>query len=565
MDDLVGRAWGVETSSPDGVRLRALLDMAKVVGAISKFENLIELTAEEALRALDAASLSVARWEREQGVFRILVNVGLLGPDEVPFPEDEVYAAADYPQAYPLIDSRVGYVGSVEDGDEGSALLVALGKDSCLGIPIVVDGRVWGAMYATRTGGSRRFATADLDFAFAVATQVAAGVVQADYLARIERLAYQDPLTGLANRRAVDERLESAMASYAETGAPVSLVLADINRLKQVNDSFGHEAGDRAIVAVADAVSRAGGLAQGSLAARIGGDEFCIVTVGARADVALQVAEELCRIVGNQPMSTGISCGVASTDGAHGTFDSPVQLFRLADAAQYRAKRAGSHTPVVAGSAAADGPHVPVVRRARRGSLSVDAEAVLESGYALLDRLVGCQTQTRLEAVGDHVLLILDGAAWWISQVAPGTAALVSMSSSVQRLAGQRDELGVAQSQIGAVFDLAHFPATRAAIQDASCFLVELGADGNDPAEEGSLATAGYTGIVAAGATGPAGGWLLEVFADHISMSLAGFEPVLRSLVAVAVGGAAPPTPAGRVAPVGRAALPSQSGPEGAR
>jgi diguanylate cyclase (GGDEF)-like protein len=175
-----------------------------------------------------------------------------------------------------------------------------------------------------------------------VATQVAAGVVQADHLARIERLAFQDPLTGLANRRAVDERLEASMADYTENGTPVSMILADINRLKQVNDSFGHEAGDRLIIAVADAVSRASGLAHGSLAARIGGDEFCIVTTGVPAQQAVEVAEELCRIVDNQPLSTGVSCGVASTDAPPGQFQTPLRLFRLADAAQYEAKRNGT-------------------------------------------------------------------------------------------------------------------------------------------------------------------------------------------------------------------------------
>jgi diguanylate cyclase (GGDEF)-like protein len=562
MGEFVNQEWGVETSSADGARLRALLDIAKVIGAISKFEDLIELTAEEARRALDAASLSVSRWDREQGVFRILVNVGVLGPTEVRFPDSESYAAASYPQAHTLIDTRRGYVASVDDGDEEAALLAILDKDSSLGVPIVVDARVWGAIYATRTDGQRRFSPSDLDFAFAVATQVAAGVVQADYLARIERLAYQDPLTGLANRRAVDERLEASMAEHAELGTPVSLVLADINRLKQVNDSFGHEAGDRLIVAVADAVSRASGLAQGSLAARIGGDEFCIVTVGAAADAAMRVAEELCRIVENQPMSTGISCGVASTDGAPGAFDSPVRLFRLADAAQYRAKRSGSRIPVVAGSAVPDGPDVPVDRRARRGHLSVDAEAVLESGYELLDRLAGCEVQTRLEAVGDHVLVILDGAAWWVSQVTPGSERLVSLSSSVQRFAENLDEAGIAQAQIGAAFDLDDFPATRRAIADATAFLVELGGVGNDPAEEETLAIAGYTGVAAAGATGSTGGWLLEVFADHISMPFAGFEPVLRSLVAVAVAGAAAPPAAERPVALRLAALPRQSVPE---
>jgi diguanylate cyclase (GGDEF)-like protein len=534
-------------TSPDAVRLRALLDIAKVVGAISKFEDLIELTAEEARRALDASSLSVSRWDRERGVFAILVNVGVLGPDEVRFPTDEVYASAAYPLSHQLLESRSGFVADVVDGTPEAALLASLQKDSCLGIPLVVDARVWGAIYATRAAGQRRFAASDLDFAVAVATQVAAGVVQADHLARIERLAFQDPLTGLANRRAVDERLESSMADHIENGTPVSMILADINRLKQVNDSFGHEAGDRLIVAVADAVSRASGLAHGSLAARIGGDEFCIVTTGVPAEQAVEVADELCRIVDNQPLSTGVSCGVASTDAVSGPFQTPLRLFRLADAAQYRAKRSGSRTPVAAGSTSADVPdEAPTDRRARRGRLAVDGLAVLESGFELLDRLNGRSVQSRLEAMANHVLLLLDGAAWWVSQVRHDDT-LVSLSSSVQRFAANLDAGAIAQSEIGAQFALDDFPASRDAIRDSSCFLVELGGDDvehygdNDPAEEQSLVTAGYTCFLAAGSAGAGTGWLLELYGDPISLSFAGFEPVLRALVAVAVAGGTAP------------------------
>jgi diguanylate cyclase (GGDEF)-like protein len=563
--EVAPRATVAGVASPDAARLRALLDIAKVVGAINKFEDLIELTAEEARRALDASSLSVSRWDRERGVFAILVNVGVLGPDEVRFPTDEVYASAAYPLSHQLIESRHGFVADVDDGTSEAELLASLHKDSCLGIPLVVDARVWGSIYATRATGQPRFAASDIDFAVAVATQVAAGVVQADHLARIERLAFQDPLTGLANRRAVDERLEKSMADHIENGTPVSMILADINRLKQVNDSFGHEAGDRLIVAVADAVSRASGLAHGSLAARIGGDEFCIVTTGVPAEQVVAVAAELCRIVDNQPLSTGVSCGVASTDAVPGPFQTPLRLFRLADAAQYRAKRSGSRKPVVAGSTAADVPdESPTDRRARRGRLAVDGLAVLESGFELLDRRNGSSVQTRLEAVADHVLHLLDGAAWWVSQVRHDDT-LVSLSSSVQRFAANLDAGGIAQSQIGAEFALDDFPASRDAIRESSAFLVEIAGDDferygvNDPAEERSLVTAGYTCFLAAGATGVGSGWLLELYGDPISMSFAGFEPVLRSLVAVAVaGGAAPandrPTegvnvPASRMAP----------------
>lgn len=529
------------TPTDDAVRLRSLLDIAQVVAAARRFDDLVELTAEEARRALDAASLSVTRWQGEQGLLRVLVNVGVLGPGEVRFPDDEVYPASSYPQAHTLVQMRRGYVSAADGGDAEAALLQRLQKDSALGVPIIVDARVWGGLYATRMAGQPRFTPADLDFATAVATQLATGVVQADHVARIERLAFQDPLTGLANRRAVDDRLELDFGPAGDLPHPVSVVLADINRLKQINDSFGHEAGDRAITAVADAVSRASGLVPGSLAARIGGDEFCVVVSGASAADAVGVAEELCRLVDRLPMSTGVSCGVASSEAVTGQVDTPVRLLRLADAAQYRAKRSRARTPVIAGQASAEEPGPHTDRRRRRASISARAPLTLEAGLAVLDEMPDAGPQERLEAVAALVADAVDAAGWWLSW-APGSGRdLVGVSSSVAREGDPSDPRYEQYSQLDTVFDLADYPVTERAIREAGSFYVEIGAPGNDPAEEAALVAAGYRALVAAGAADGTAGWLVEVFTDLLSLEPSDIEPVLRGLVAVAVAGAARP------------------------
>jgi len=529
------------TGSEDAARLRSLLDIAKVVGAARRFDDLVELTAEEARRALDAASLSITRWLGEQGLLQVLVNVGMLGPGEVRFPADEVYPATAFPHAHTLVQLRRGYVASVDDDDAEGALLARLGKDSSLGVPIIVDARVWGGLYATRFAGQPRFSTADLDFATAVATQVATGVVQADHVARIERLAFQDPLTGLANRRAVDDRLEVVFAPHADRTHPVSVVLADINRLKQVNDTFGHEAGDRAIIAIGDAVSRASGLVPHSLAARIGGDEFCVVVSGAPAADGVRIAEELCRLVDRLPMGTGVACGVASTDAVAGQVDTPLRLLRLADAAQYRAKRARSRVPVVAGQASSEDPAaLGPDRRRRRGAVSARLAETLDLGLAVLDELPGATPKERLEAVAALVTDAIDGAAWWVSEAPGGGPELVSLSSSVQRQGDQTDPRTAAHSMLGAIFDLREFPETGRAIREAGSFFVEIGAPGNEPSEEDALVAAGYRAVVAAGASDSRSGWLVELYTDPLSVTPGDVEPVLRALVAVAVAGADP-------------------------
>ena len=522
----------------DAARLRSLLDIARVIGSTRRFEDLLELSAESARRALDAAALSISRWDRETGLLRTLVNVGLLGPGELRFPEDETYSLGDWPAMTALVEDRVSFVCTVDDGTPEAGQLAVRGKDSTISVPVIVEGRVWGEVWAARAPGQPRYGRADLPFAEALATQIAAGVVQADHLARVERLAFTDSLTGLANRRAVDERLDDALARHLAEGMTVSIVLADINRLKQVNDTFGHEAGDRLIVAVADAVSRASGLAQNGLAARIGGDEFCVVVTGEPLTAAVRVAEELCRLVESQPMSTGVSCGVASTEVLAGPVDNQVRLFRLADAAQYRAKRAGAHHPVVAGRSVPDDPgDTPADRRVRRGRLSTDVPAALESGLAALDALPAGTARERLEVVADHVRDLLDAAGWYLSHADPGSDDLITVSTSVQRTA---EPVGQGIGGVGEVFDLRSYPATRRSIEEAGSFFVEAGMPGNDPAEEAMLVTAGYLAVVGGGARDAAGGWLVEVFGDSISLPMGAFEPVLRALVAVAVAGASP-------------------------
>jgi diguanylate cyclase (GGDEF)-like protein len=528
----------VSDTTDDAARLRALLDIAKVIGA-SRTEDLVEALAESARRAVAGASLSISRWDRERGLLRTLVNVGLLGPGETRFPADETYSMEPWPEVVGLVEDRMSFVSTRGDGTPEGEHLAELRKASGISVPILVEARVWGELWAARTEGQTPYTEADLDFAEAVATQVAAGVVQAEHLIRIEGLAFTDPLTGLANRRAVDERLDEALGLHASAGRTVSIVLADINRLKQVNDSFGHEAGDRLIVSVAQAVSRASGLTEHGLAARIGGDEFCVVVDGEPLSVSVQVAEELCRLGDSQPRSTGISCGVASTEVLPGPGENATRLFRLADAAQYRAKRAGSRRPVVAGqSVPSDPAEAPAHRRARRGRLSTDVPAALESGLAALDELGSADVRQRLECVADHVRDILDAAGWWLSSVRAGEDQLATVSTSVQRLAQAADGRPEAYADVGAVFDLRDYPVTRRAIDEAASFFVESGSPGNDPAEEATLVTAGYLAVLGAGGSDAVAGWLVEVYADSISLPMGAFEPVLRALVAVAVAGA---------------------------
>lgn len=132
-------------------------------------------------------------------------------------------------------------------------------------------------------------------------------------------------------------------------GSVVSLVVCDLNGLKQVNDTHGHAVGDRLLERFGSVLSLCGAMLPGALAARLGGDEFCLLSVGPTADEVVHAADELCVRAGELEMGEGVACGVASTGDPIGQVRSARRLFRLADAAQYRAKAARSPKPVVAG------------------------------------------------------------------------------------------------------------------------------------------------------------------------------------------------------------------------
>ena len=161
---------------------------------------------------------------------------------------------------------------------------------------------------------------------------------------RLEGLADTDPLTGLANRRALERRLADDLRRARRYSFPVSLVLIDLDGLKVINDTQGHAAGDAAIRQVAAAISVT--LREPDFGARWGGDEFAVVMPNTGALAAHRSAERLRTYVadGNNPHGrVAVSVGIATFDPTRdATAGATVErLSKSADAALYAAKRAG--------------------------------------------------------------------------------------------------------------------------------------------------------------------------------------------------------------------------------
>ena len=357
-------------------RLAAVVALAQGMAAAHTPRESWRAAALGACRALAGSFAALSVWERELGRLRVLVNVGDRARGEEEFPGDEAYPVHQFPEITEFLHERWAAGGEpnawVETAEGPSAghpgychqrvaALRRRGRGCCVVAPIVLNGRAWGELYVARSVGAPVFDRGDADFATVLASVVAAGIAQSERLEEARRLAFTDALTGLANRRAVDVRLEEAIERHRSEGVVVSLVVCDLNGLKRVNDTQGHAVGDRLLERFGSVLSLCGAMLPGALAARLGGDEFCLLAVGSPADDVLKAADELCRRAGELELGEGVACGVASTEDAIGVVRSARRLFRLADAAQYQAKAVRADRPVVAGR---EGPDDPVVRLA---------------------------------------------------------------------------------------------------------------------------------------------------------------------------------------------------------
>src|SRR4029079_17161082 len=170
--------------------------------------------------------------------------------------------------------------------ESARALLAVSENQSALSLPLTVDDRLWGELWVGRR--DHELPSGHLELAAAVARDVSAMVSIAERLERMARMAFEDPLTGGGKRRVMAEALDELLA----VGGPgTTLVMWDIDGLKELNDSLGHAAGDRAIVATADAFAAGASQIPGSVTVRLGGDEFVVLLVGEQRATAISLVE----------------------------------------------------------------------------------------------------------------------------------------------------------------------------------------------------------------------------------------------------------------------------------
>jgi diguanylate cyclase (GGDEF)-like protein len=307
-------------------------------------------------------------------------------------------------------------VTSLDDPSGSSGehdLLRQLGRHSSAAVPIVVAGTTWGEVWACRDAGFPVFSSRDIRFLQTIAGQLAAAVGRTELFARMADLAFRDPLTGVGNRRALEERLELLVADALEAGRGLSVLLCDVDNLKELNDHQGHTAGDDALRRLAQAL--AAEVPDDPLVYRLGGDEFCLVLPDVTAEEAVALGERvLWRLSTEPPSGLTASCGVASLEmGVRRAAD----LLRAADAAQYAAKRGGRSRVCLADPRGAVDWRRPLPvahgsrRRYRELGTTIEIPALVDEVLAALDGpLARAPTLARLEDVMTRILPLADGA-----------------------------------------------------------------------------------------------------------------------------------------------------------
>ena len=207
-------------------------------------------------------------------------------------------------------------------------------------VPLIADGKPVGVLvleHAMRNGGRIERRVVRIVEQFAAHASLA--LRNAWLLHQVRTLADTDALTGIANRRTFQHKLEEEVARAKRSGEPVTLMMLDIDHFKKLNDTYGHQIGDETLKKVADIL--AGMCRDFDMAARYGGEEFAVILPGCSSRDSLIVAERMRKAISaasEKRRKVSASAGVATFPN-HATASST--LIKVADEALYESKRAG--------------------------------------------------------------------------------------------------------------------------------------------------------------------------------------------------------------------------------
>ena len=334
--------------------VRSLRELADAAGAVARgrFERRVPDRGRDEFGDLGRAFNQMAA-QLEERIAELAAERGRVRDAVARF--GEALAATHDP--YALLPVIVG--STVEATGAAGGRLVVDGKEIArdgnpdeggrpLVIPLGPDGRESGVLYLTPR--EMDFSDEARELAHWLGSQASVALENARLHRLVERQANTDGLTELPNRRHFEEALEAEISRAERFGGGLALILADLDDFKQVNDRYGHQAGDDVLRTFASILRET--VREIDLPSRYGGEEFAVLLPQTDIEGAHNLAERLRRALASRPMTTQpgslvagtASFGVASFPAAA----TPAALFAAADDALYQAKHAGKNCVVSA-------------------------------------------------------------------------------------------------------------------------------------------------------------------------------------------------------------------------
>ena len=318
---------------------QALLNAAKRFQGHMSQDSLARAICETAVAVSSATDAALVRWRAEERRGWLHYATGGFRAEPRPLGADSLVTRAcsqGLPMPLDDVDRMTKPISLFSDNDD------AWKHGSMAIVPLMLEDRVIGAIViaspereaipheeATNVGLLGAMAATSLEIVWE--------------MEEVSKRARTDPLTGLYNRRHFDELLGQMIKQTDRFGDPVSLIMADVDHFKNVNDTWGHDAGDDVLKSLAETLKA--GVRDADICARFGGEEFAIVLPKTMLQGAAELADRLRKyveakpvVVNGEPISVTISCGVACYPDGVITKEA---LFAAADRALYEAKSAG--------------------------------------------------------------------------------------------------------------------------------------------------------------------------------------------------------------------------------